>query len=438
MNAVLEFPPIHAAEVATEVVDAAPAALVTLRQHTMQPLSAVERGIAELRAEHGSTAYDIQTPAGYRLATLRRAAVRAVRYQVPKLVKIKKAELAEMRDLVDTEGERIVGLLRQIEDPHDALIGAEDARKEAIRAEAARLDAERQERHRTAIDLIRSYLLHAQEPGMTAARLEVGIAAFAEQTYQAADWEDFQAQAQAAHAETLDGMRRIHAQIVAREAEAARQEAIRLENQRVAAELAAERLRIAEEAAEVRRQQEALAAEGRALAARLAAEQQAREDARDHAIREGQRLSDLQLAIDRRAAAETSHAITAALRGDTTEFIKAPAPTGEGKAVTPSAGTAETALNATTASPRVSAMGAGQAADAAPAAGEPATLSLSALCRRLQFAVTGDFLRDALHIAPAKTDKRAMLYTERQFGLICRQLQSHVAAMAEMYDTATA
>ena len=68
-----------------------------------------------------------------------------------------------------------------------------------------------------------------------------------------------------------------------------------------------------------------------------------------------------------------------------------------------------------------------------PRTSEPATLTLGAICGRLGFTVSGDFLRDTLHIAPARTDKRAMLYTEAQFRMICSQLQSHVSAMAELY-----
>jgi hypothetical protein len=71
-------------------------------------------------------------------------------------------------------------------------------------------------------------------------------------------------------------------------------------------------------------------------------------------------------------------------------------------------------------------------------ANEPATLSLGTICGRLQLNVSGDFLRDVLHIAPARTDKRAMLYTESQFQTICRQLQSHISAMAELYAGETA
>ena len=85
-------------------------------------------------------------------------------------------------------------------------------------------------------------------------------------------------------------------------------------------------------------------------------------------------------------------------------------------------------------SPRGGAMGAGQAAAAAPAGDEPATLKLGDICGRLGFTVTAAFVGDTLHIRPAKTEgNRPGLYTERQFALICQQLQSHVSAMAELY-----
>ena len=43
------------------------------------------------------------------------------------------------------------------------------------------------------------------------------------------------------------------------------------------------------------------------------------------------------------------------------------------------------------------------------------------------------FVGDVLHIRPAKTDGRAADFTETQFRTICRQLVSHVGAMAELY-----
>jgi predicted phage-related endonuclease len=74
-----------------------------------------------------------------------------------------------------------------------------------------------------------------------------------------------------------------------------------------------------------------------------------------------------------------------------------------------------------------------QAAAPSPRAEESATLNLGAICGRLGFTVSAQFLADVLHIAPAKTDKASKLYTEAQFSTICRQLVSHVGAMAELY-----
>ena len=73
------------------------------------------------------------------------------------------------------------------------------------------------------------------------------------------------------------------------------------------------------------------------------------------------------------------------------------------------------------------------AAAPAPRADEPATLNLGAICGRLGFTVSAQFLADVLHVQPARTDKASKLYTERQFAVICGQLVSHVSAMAELY-----
>lgn len=79
-----------------------------------------------------------------------------------------------------------------------------------------------------------------------------------------------------------------------------------------------------------------------------------------------------------------------------------------------------------------------EAIKAPPRPDEPATLNLGAICSRLGFTVSAQFLVETLHIAPAKTDKRASLYTESQFARICSQLVSHVSAMAELYAGETA
>ena len=69
---------------------------------------------------------------------------------------------------------------------------------------------------------------------------------------------------------------------------------------------------------------------------------------------------------------------------------------------------------------------------------EPATLKLGTICDRLCFTVSAQFLADVLHVKPARTDGRASLFTESQFQTICRQLQAHVGALAELYAGETA
>lgn len=74
-----------------------------------------------------------------------------------------------------------------------------------------------------------------------------------------------------------------------------------------------------------------------------------------------------------------------------------------------------------------------QPAALAPRADEPATLKLGTICERLGVTMTAAFVADVLHVRPAKTEGASKLYTETQFRTICRQLVSHVGAMAELY-----
>ena len=88
-------------------------------------------------------------------------------------------------------------------------------------------------------------------------------------------------------------------------------------------------------------------------------------------------------------------------------------------------------------SPRGGAMGAGQAAAAAPvvvqlpprSANEPPTLKLGTICERLGFTMTSAFVSDTLGIQPAATDKAAKLYRESDWSRICVALIRHVETM---------
>lgn len=310
-----------------EILDATPAAApvpATLHSHVLAPLTAVERGIAELRAEHGSLNYDVATAHGYKLATARRHAVRLVRYEVPKIIKAKRAELKDIGEALTFEGDRIIAMLRAIEDPHDALIEAEDQRRAAakaereaqeaaVKAEAARVEALRVDGHRAAIATIRSYLDHSR--GLPADRILAGIDALNAVPVDGMD--EFGEEALRAKGDTLEAMRTLHTQAIAAEQEAARIEAQRIEQARVAAEQAERQRALDEQAAEIARQSAELA---RAQAEQAAALKRER-DAQAAAA----------AAVARAAKAAEDEALAAALRAAVVadELARAQAPAGD-------------------------------------------------------------------------------------------------------------
>lgn len=176
-------------------------------------------------------------------------------------------------------------------------------------------------------------------------------------------------------------------------------EAARLEKER-------ERIR-AEEAAKLEAQQ-------KAEAARLEREQ------REEAVRQARELAE---AAQRAQAAEAQATNTPPQGAQQVLKAEASSPPDATDRAVPAF-----------ASPRVGAMGAGQAADAAPASGasrgvsELPTMTLGQINARLGFTVTADFLASLGF--EAHKDKSARLYRPSQFGAICEGISAHVLAVA--------
>lgn len=210
----------------------------------------------------------IDTPAGMKAAETAWRAYRNPRLEVERARKAAKAPVLALGKAIDTFAGSLEERLLEGETHYKSQITREEDRKEAVRAEAARIEREAQERHAARLQVIAGYLTRCQEPGMTAERIQKGI-----DLLNASDVsDDDTARADAligAKARALESMRLLHAQAVAREAEAARQQLIRQENERVAAENAREAARIAAEAEAIRRAGAELAAQQEA--ARLAA-----------------------------------------------------------------------------------------------------------------------------------------------------------------------
>lgn len=426
----IDFPTIEeqpTAALVTEVLDDKPtqqqpeSAGALMRRTMLADLSAVELGIAKLRADHGATDYDITTPKGLQLAKDRRLAVREVRYQIPHTVKARKAELKEAGEALEAEAERITAELMAIEKPHDDKIKAREQQLADEKAERDRIAAERAAAQAKGIADIRAFVARANAPDMTAERLAGGIKVLEEMTFQTGAWLDPVALANA-QCETLDSLRTIHAMLTEREAAAARVEAQRIENERLAAELAAQQRQLAEQQAELDRQaqeqrqrleREAAEAERQR---REAAEAEARQRAEDEAERN--RLAELEASrlpappadspIPRRVLAEES---TTATREGADASATDPGPLApgvegigvEGKGETPS--------------------------PPPPAAEEPATLKLGTICERLGFSLTEAFIA-GLGIERRGSDKRAVLYRESDWPAIKAALITKLQELA--------
>ena len=278
-SAMLEFPEIAApAEPRTEVATAAAAALdlerLDLTKIALAGFGDWRGALASTTANLGSLALDLTTAAKCKEArTLRQRLIGTPVAEARKTATAIKSKMASTSKAVGAELEAIEAAYEGCDILILPKIEAREAELEAERQEKARLEAERVAKHQQGIATIRAYLAHCQQPGMTAERIAKGIEALQAQAY-GAEWEEFQVPAANAQCETLEAMRVLHAQVLGREQEAARQEAIRAENERQAEMNRIEAKRIADEAAEIRRQAAELAAQ-RAESERL--ERQAEE-----------------------------------------------------------------------------------------------------------------------------------------------------------------
>ena len=248
----------------TEVATAASTALdlerLDLTQLALARFGNWRGDVATVTANLGSLALDLSTAAKCKEArSLRQRLIGAPVADARKIAAGIKSKMAATSKAVGLELDIIELAYEEADGLILPKIEAREQELEAERQEKARIEAERVRVHKERLATIGAYLTACQAPGMTAARIERGIELLKQQTF-GPEWEEFQVPAANAQCETLEAMRQLHAQVLGSEQEAARQEAIRLENERQAEANRIERKRIEDEAAEIRRQAQELAA----------------------------------------------------------------------------------------------------------------------------------------------------------------------------------
>ena len=253
--------PAPRTEVATTTAGAIDLAKIDMAAVVRAQFGPWRETTAKLKAENAKTVLDLSTQSKVNEAkSLRERTINTPVAEARKTCKALKSMLAGASATAGEEVDALVLGYTEAAEPITKQIDAAQARIDAEKAEKARIEREAQERHTARLQVIASYLTRCQEPGMTAERIQKGMDALCEANLDC-DNATQAVELAAAQAKALESMRTLHAQTVAREAEAARQEAIRLENERVAAELAAERARIAAEAEAIRRASAELAAQ---------------------------------------------------------------------------------------------------------------------------------------------------------------------------------
>lgn len=234
--------------------------------------SRTEAALAALREKYSGAQFDLTTTAGDKAARAARLDLKTLRTSLEAKRKELKAPAVEFGRKIDDEAKRITAEIVALEDPIDAQIKADEKRRDDERIERERIIAERAAGFRAKIDAIRACVAKSQ--GLPSERISNGIAQIEAMSVDAQTWAEFADEAAQAKSMTLAAMLNLRDSAKAREEEAARVEAQRLENERIAAEQ--------------RAAAEAIAAQQRALAeqaAALAAQQKAIDDAKAKAER---------------------------------------------------------------------------------------------------------------------------------------------------------
>lgn len=243
----------------------------------------VAAGLVELRRLYQNVTYEVQTPAGMKLAKCARAEIKGLRVQVEATRKEIKAPALERCRLIDSEAKRITEELIALEQPIDQQIkseqqrrreareAAEEAERERLAAiERAKLAAEREAQEKAAAE---------QKAKLEAIRAELEAKAKADQERIDAE----RAKLAQERAEQEAAIEAAKAKAAA-EAEAERKRLAAVEEQRIAKE----RERIAKEEADLAAERERLAAEKAAADAKAKAEREAREAAERKAREEAE------------------------------------------------------------------------------------------------------------------------------------------------------
>lgn len=362
--------------------------------------SRTEHALTILRDKYKGATYDLTTTAGDKAARAARLELKTLRTDLEKKRAELKAPALLFGKTIDSEAARLTAEIQALETPIDAQIKADEKRREDERIAKEQAEAARRKVHTDGIAKIAGYVALATD--LPAERIAAGIAYL--EALDLSGFEEFTAEATETRGRTVSALQALHTKAVSREAEAARLEAERIEQARIAAEQAetARKLKeqqdeLARQLAEVRQREERIRQEEEARAAekeRLEKEAAAREEQERQQAESQRRFAE---AMSKPAAAD------------------APVVTVQDLAPAPAANVVPMPTKAPPAAPAT-----------------PPSLKLGQISERLGFTVTADFL-GRMGFTPAATDKSAKLYHEASFSPMVDSIIAHLRMVQQEF-----
>lgn len=259
MSETLEYPTI-AEDKTPALAPSAHVAVVSIKDATLARFTATETALRKLAERYSRVAFNVQTPKGLAEAKAARNELREQgRYAVQRIEKVVKDDVNDLKRIMASEAERLIAIVKPVEDAVDAQIKVREEAIAAEKAERERIEAERVARHHTNLTTLRSYV--AQGKGKTSDQLTKAAAAVSAIGLDPEAWEEFHDQAVTVRAQVHEELSRMSAEAKVREDERAEADRLRAENARILAEQKAEAERVAAERAEIERERAELAAQ---------------------------------------------------------------------------------------------------------------------------------------------------------------------------------
>lgn len=208
---------------------------MSIKDTVLAQFKDTEAGLTAMAEKYRDVVYNVADTKGMAEAKAARADLRDNgRRMLTRTEAAVKADVNELKKVMGDEVERLVAIVKPVEDAIDAQIKAEETRKAEEKAKRDKEEADRVAAHRTNIEQLKAYVDQAE--GQPVEVIEKAIATLGEMTF-SEEWEEF---AQEAEATCLATVQRLLGMVES--------EKRRIENERLQKELDAARAALAAQA----------------------------------------------------------------------------------------------------------------------------------------------------------------------------------------------